>query len=401
MLSMNTRRIGLAAFVAMELVAAVGCQSKGPPASSHSSAKPSTSAAAADGYVPRASAATSAAPPIDAATLERNLLKSALERWNVATNTADSRGLTAAYAKQLSLYQRLVTREEAVKRKLDYVTKHPGFSQRVEQPSCSESGERRIVRFRKTSSSQSEVASTVDAYLAFEKSDGAWVIVDEGDVQTTRKLSAGADTRRKDWREREWDCPKCSAPESGERAPSAGPPLGPDRVKATQPVPPGAPGTLEYGRAYFPRFASAVDVPLFLKATPESSNGDGRWFYYDAADAGASADAGGARRLLYCTIGGHFSQGNVPAHAKPDPGHSGEPRVKYTTRFEKRKDELYYERFIYAADGVMNYVYCTFDPSFEKYFHAIVERMGRSMRAIAGGQPSRVERESQPYTAER
>jgi hypothetical protein len=331
------------------------------------------------------------------------VLKSAIERWNVATNTADSRGLTAAYAKQLSLYERLVTREEAVTRKLDYVAKHPGFSQRVEQPSWTESGERRIVRFRKTSSSQGEVASTVDAYLAFEQSDGAWVIVDEGDVQTTRKLSAGADTRRKDWKDRAWECPKCGDPESGEGPPSAGPPLGPDRAKAPQPVPPGAPETVEYGRAYFPRFASAVDVPLFLKATPESSNGDGRWFYYDAADAerGAASGPGERKHLLYCTIGGHFSQGNVPAHAKPDSGHAGEPSVRYTTRFEKRKDELYYERFIYAADGVMNYVYCTFDPTFEAYFHAIVERMGRSMRAIAGGQTGRVERESRPYTTER
>ena len=47
----------------------------------------------------------------------------------------------------------------------------------------------------------------------------------------------------------------------------------------------------------------------------------------------------------------------------------------------------------------MNYVYCTFDPAYEAYFYAIVQRMGRSMRAISGGQPDRIERVSQPFTA--
>jgi hypothetical protein len=157
---------------------------------------------------------------------------------------------------------------------------------------------------------------------------------------------------------------------------------------------------VEYGRAYFPRFASAVDVPLFLTATPQSTNGDGRWFYYDVP----GADAGGvplmANQLLECAIGGHFSYGNVPAGAKPDPGHVGDPKVTTTTKLEKRDGVLHYERTIYAADGVMNYVLCTFDPTYEAYFYAIVQRMGRSMRAISGGQVGRVERVSQPYTAE-
>jgi hypothetical protein len=106
------------------------------------------------------------------------------------------------------------------------------------------------------------------------------------------------------------------------------------------------------------------------------------------------------KHLLYCTIGGHFVLGPLPANAKPDPGHVGEPQISYTTLFERRGGELYYERYIYGTDGVMNYVYCTFDPAYEAYFYAIVQRMGRSMRALGGGQPDRVGRVSQPFTVD-
>lgn len=295
-----------------------------------------------------------------------------------------------------------MTRGAAVKAKLDYVAKHPGFSQKVERPSFRESAEHRTARFRKTWQSQGAAPSSVDAYLVFKQEGGAWRIIDEGDVQTARKMSAKLDTFRKNWKERVWDCPLCSDPELGDDPPSAGPPLGPDRVKARGPLPPGAPEQVEYGRAYFPRFASAVDVPLFLKATPQSTNGDGRWFYYDApgADAGAVSPSGRPTQLLECAIGGHFSYGDVPAGARPDPGHVGDPKVTTTTLLEKRDGVLHYERYIYAADGVMNYVLCTFDPTYEAYFYAIVQRMGRSMRAISGGQVGRVERVSQPYTAQ-
>ena len=74
--------------------------------------------------------------------------------------------------------------------------------------------------------------------------------------------------------------------------------------------------------------------------------------------------------------------------------------LKYTEKFERRTDEIAYERYIYATDRVMNYVLCTFDPKYEAFFSAIVRRMGRSMRAISGGQIDRVARESQPYGAE-
>jgi hypothetical protein len=383
---------------------AAGCRSKPAPTASASASAPAAPAAAADGAAP-APRTPSEPPALDPAAAEKQELESALERWNAATNAADRAGLEAVYAKKLTLYERLVTRDAAIERKLDYVAKHPGFSQQLGEATFSKSADHEIASFRKTSSSQGVAPSSVDAYLVFAKSDGAFRIIDEGDVQTARKMSAKIDTFRRSWKERIWDCPLCSDPELGDDPPSAGPPLGPDRVKASGALPPGAPESIDYGRAYFPRFASAVDVPLFLTATPQSMNGDGRWFYYDApgaGDAGADAGRGAAEapHLLECAIGGHFSYGQVPPGAKPDPGHTGEPKVTYTTLLEKRDGVMSYERYIYAADGVMNYVLCTFDPAYEAYFYGIVQRMGRSMRAISGGQVDRVERASLPYTPE-
>jgi len=401
MLEKATGWMALAWFGALSVAGGAACRSKGQASGSRSTAAPSSSVAPASSLAGSVSATKPASAPYEA-VLERQALDSALAHWNLATNAADERGLEAAYAKNLSLYERIVTRSEAVKRKLDYVRKHPGFTQTLEQPSWSDTGEQRIAKFRKTSSSQDVPASSVDAYLVFKQSDGAWRIVDEGDLRTARKVGAGVDTARRNWKERVWDCPDCSDPVMPDDPPIASPPLGPDRVKALGPVPPGAPETVEYGRAGFPRFASAVDVPLFLKATAQSANGDGRWFYYDApsADAGAPSPSAEPKHLLYCSIGGHFSYGNEPAKAKLDPGHVGEPKVRYTTLFEKRDGELYYERYIFADDGVMNFVYCTFDPVYEAYFYAIVQRMGRSMRAISGGQTERVQRASQPYGVE-
>jgi hypothetical protein len=104
---------------------------------------------------------------------------------------------------------------------------------------------------------------------------------------------------------------------------------------------------------------------------------------------------------------GVISERRRPFHRRPDAGQRqarswslGRATISFTTLFERRADELYYERYIYGADGVMNYVYCTFDPTYEAYFYAIVQRMGRSMRAISGGQPERVDRVSEPFTVD-
>jgi hypothetical protein len=112
----------------------------------------------------------------------------------------------------------------------------------------------------------------------------------------------------------------------------------------------------------------------------------------------SAASASEERHLLYCAIGGSFrSFGPPPPEAKPDPGHSGKPLIRFTSKLERRPGELSYERYLYGDDGVDNYVLCTFDPKYEAYFYAIVDRMGRSMRAISGGQPDRPHRESLPY----
>jgi hypothetical protein len=58
----------------------------------------------------------------------------------------------------------------------------------------------------------------------------------------------------------------------------------------------------------FPRFASAVDVPLFLKATAQSTNGDGRWFYHDLPKADGAATSAEAKHLLECAIGGQVNR---------------------------------------------------------------------------------------------
>jgi ketosteroid isomerase-like protein len=369
--------------------------------SSASSASPAPPAAPAATGATLPSTAKPAAPARPNATPPEAVVK-ALESWNVATNSGDAKTLEQLYADRLSFYERIVRRADAARRKQEYVTKHPGFVQKVEGLTWQDFGERYAARFRKTSRNEGSPPSTLDAFVVFEQRDGEWRIVDEGDVQTTRKIAAGMDARRENWKPRAWVCVGCDDPEFGDDPPIARAPLGPDTVKASSPIPPGAPAVVEYGRAGFPRFASAVDVPLFLIATPQSTNGDGRWFFYDDPRPGMQQNDGNGdpKHLLYCAIGGMFMFGPPPANARPDPGHTGEPLISYRTLYERRDGELYFERYLYGADGVENFVYCTFDPAYEAYFYAIVERMGRSMRALGGGQGERPYRVSLPYVSE-
>jgi hypothetical protein len=377
------------ACLAVSLLTLDAC--KAPRQTARASATPSASTNAVD-----APATPAASAELDART---TALQGAFSAWTAATNAADSAALAQLYAPHLSLYGRIVSRAEALNRKLKYVADHPGFAQSVSDIRWEIQGEARVVRFRKTSSSAAAPATTVDAYLLWRELDGRFRIQDEGDVSSARKLSAQLDALRDNWQPKPYACPTCNNPELGDDTPVAGAPLGPDAVKGSGQVPAGAPEQVSYGRVIFPRFASAVDVPLFLTATAESGNGDGRWFYYATPDAVAKAAPGqDPDYLLYCAIGGFFSEGPLPANAKPDPGHVGDPKISFTTRFEKREHELYYERTIYGADGVMNFVNCTFSPAYEAYFHAIVTRMGHSLRAVSGGQAERVQRASQPYT---
>ncbi|HEX2872315.1 MAG TPA: nuclear transport factor 2 family protein [Polyangiaceae bacterium] len=316
--------------------------------------QPSASARAS-ALLPAASASvgTSAHSPAEPTD---PVLVSALEAWNRATNAADGAELGKLYAANLSLYGRIVSRADAVKRKRSYVAEHTGFAQSVTAPAWEARGDDRIVRFRKTTTLGDATSPAVDAYLVWRKDKDGFRIIDEGDVQSARKLEAKLEAQRANWRERTYDCPFCNDPEFGDDPPTARAPLGPDTVKASGLVPPGAPAVVEYGRATFNRFASAVDVPLFLKATPQSTNGDGRWFYYDAPDAVARPDRE-PEHLLYCAIGGFFAYAGPPANAKPDPGHEGEPKILFATHFERRGSELYYDRYIYGADGVENFDY--------------------------------------------
>jgi hypothetical protein len=324
-------------------------------------------------------------------------LVAAFTAWNEATNRAASTALEALYAPHLSLYGRIVGRADALKRKLAYVAEHPGFRQSVARAVWEKQGEDHVVRFRKSSQSDQDKETTVDAYLLWRKVDGRYLILDEGDVVSTRKLQAKLDALRANWKPVPFACPSCSDPDFEDEPPIAGAPLGPDAVNARGSVPPGAPSVVKYGRVIFPRFASAVDVPLFLTATHQATNGDGRWFFYDAPDAAAKAAPGQEpEHLLYCTIGGFWAN-EVPPKAKPDLGHVGDPKISFTTLYERRDGKFYYERYIYGADRVENYVYCSFSFEYEAYFYAIVQRMGHSMRAVSGGQAERQERESLPY----
>jgi hypothetical protein len=318
-------------------------------------------------------------------------LNAALETWQRATNSGDAEALKSVYAEKLSLYERLVGRAEAVRRKVAFVRDNEGFQQTMGAVKWAPDREDFIARFRKTTKLKAQPERTVDAFVLWRNDKGEWRIIDEGDVQTAAKIQATLDTFRETWKVRQYDCPPCSDPEYPDDPPDALPPLGPATVKSSAPAPPGAPATIEYGRTILGRFASAVDVPLFLRATARSGNGDGRWFYYDLP----GPDAGAKQRLLMCTLGGHFHYG--PLKGEPDPGHTGKPLVTFTTVSRRSKTEIYYERMIYAEDGVYNFVYCTFTPEYEAYFTPIVHRMGLSMRAISGGQAERVLRPSVPY----
>jgi hypothetical protein len=356
----------------------------------------STSALSALEKPPTTATSLSPSTPKDPQASELN---KAFAQWNDATNRADASLLERFYAPRLSLYGRIAQRAEAVKRKLEYVAAHPGFEQTISGVTWETRDETRLVRFHKTSKSTKDAPTTVDAYLLWRKLDGQFLIQDEGDVPTARKLEAKLDVLRTNWTPKPYPCPGCVSEELGDDTPRAEAPLGPDTVKAHGAVPPGAPATISYGRVIFPRFASAVDVPLFLTATPQSGNGDGRWFYYQAPDAAAKAAPGEEpESLLYCAIGGSLAWEPPPADAKPDPGHKGEPKISFKTVLERSAKELHYVRNLYGADGVNNFVDCTIALPYEAYFYAIVDRMGHSMRAVSGGQAERKPRVSQPYT---
>src|SRR4029077_8192284 len=54
-------------------------------------------------------------------------LNAALQAWQRATNSGDAEALKSIYAEQLSLYGRIVSRAEAVRRKVAFVRDNEGF----------------------------------------------------------------------------------------------------------------------------------------------------------------------------------------------------------------------------------------------------------------------------------
>jgi hypothetical protein len=318
-------------------------------------------------------------------------LTAALQAWQRATNAGDAETLKSVYAEQPSLYGRIVSRAEAVRRKVAFVRDNEGFRQTMSDVKWAPDRDGFVARFRKTTILKTQPERTVDAFVLWRNEKNEWRIADEGDVQTAAKIRATLDTFREKWKVRPFECPPCSDPNYPDEPPEALPPLGPATVKSSVPSPPGAPETIEYARTILDRFASAVDVPLFMRATARSGNGDGRWFYYDLP----GPDAGAKTHVIICTLGGHFHDGQLKG--EPDPGHAGKPLVTFTTKSTRGKKELYYERTIYAEDGVYNFVNCSYSPEYEAYFTPIVHRMGLSLRAISGGQAERAERTSVPY----
>jgi hypothetical protein len=336
-----------------------------------------------------ASAATAAAlaPSASAAQVDPELA-SVLQRWNEATNAADGATLAQLYAPQLSLYGRFETNARAVAAKVSARQKEPSFEQAISAVHWDEraDGSRQALFDKRSRSAKGE--HTVHAYLLLRRFDGKFRIVDEGDRETNAVLKAKADTLSQSWGERFFKCPECTSED--DNRPEAFPPLGPSPVTPGVLAPPGAPAVVNYARLMLVRFASAVDIPTFVTVTPESGNGDGRWFNFaEPNDAGTEP-----KLLLDCAAGGFWYYGTQPG--APDPSQSSNPELRFTEKTFRDAEGLHYERYIYAPEHIENYVLCKLDPRYEAYFMAIAQRAGRSMRAIGGGMYNRPAHESGP-----
>lgn len=326
---------------------------------------------------------------VDPDQLER---ERSLTRWNEATNTGDSPALEAVYAERLALYERLVSRGEAIRHKQEYLRQHAGFRQTVREPVWSQSGDSFTVTFTKASETPGAAPKQVEGFLTLRKVGGVYRIVEEGDRTTRARLAAKLDTLRSNWKEQYFSCPECKKNPEMDLSPLAGAPLGPDVVRANAPPPPGAPSDVRYARLVVDRFPMGVDVPLFLQATEPSGNGDGLWVYYSKPGASEAEPD-----LIHCAVGGFYDDlggSDLPA----DPGHQGEPKVTVRESFGKdERGDITFGRVLHGGDGFLNHLACTFSKEYEAYFTPIVLRMGRSMRVASGGWYQRLGRPALPY----
>ena len=316
-------------------------------------------------------------------------IEALLVRWNAATNTADAPTLEKLYAPNLSLYGRIVTGAEGVRLKVNARKQAKLFQQSTEDAVAkSRNNGDILISIKKNTHHLSGVLS-VPAYLLVRRASGELRIVDEGDRVTDHSLAVKRDTLRANWGERFFQCPDCVA--DGDDIPNAFPPLGPSPLTPGASVPPGAPSSVEFGRLMLPRFASAVDVPLFLTVTPQSTNGDGRWEYF-AAPTASGTDI---KKLFECTTGGFWIY-DRPESA-PDPGHVSYPEITFVEKVTRDAEGVHYEKRVFSPERIENFVRCDISADYEAYFIALAKRMGRSLRVTSGGMYNRPERASDPY----
>lgn len=373
--TMTHAQLSPASLVALTLAwaASAGCKHESP---------------AADKARPIAAPSAVAAAPSASVVEVDPELASLLLRWNDATNAGDATALAQVYAPKLTLYGRLETNARAVAAKVSARQKELSFEQAISAVHWEgRSDGAQQARFEKRSRS-TKGEHTVHGYLLLRRFDGKFRIVDEGDRETNAVLKANADTLSQSWGERFFKCPQCLL--DGESRPQSFPPLGPSPVAPGVLVPTGAPAVIGYARLVLVRFASALDIPTFVDVTPESGNGDGRWFNFaEPNDAGSEP-----KLLLDCAAGGFWYDGPQPGAA--DPNHGSQSRITFTEKTFRDSEGLHYERHLYSPEQIENYVLCTLDPRYEGYFMAIAQRAGRSMRAISGGMYDRPVRESAP-----
>jgi len=363
--------------IALALGASAGCKHPSPAADKPHPAAPSAVT----------SSISAAAPSASAAEVDAELV-SVLQRWNEATNAGDATALAQLYAPRLSLYGRVETKARAIAAKVSARKKEPSFEQTISAVHWDQraDGSRQALFDKRSRTDKGE--QTVHAYLLLRRTDGKFRIVDEGDRETNAALKAKADTLSRNWGERFFNCPECTTEE--DNRPQAFAPLGPSPVVPGVLVPPGAPAVVDYARLMLVRFASAVDIPTFVNVTPESGNGDGRWFNFaEQNDAGTKS-----KLLLDCAAGGFWYDGPQPG--TPDPNQSSNPELTFTEKTFRDSEGLHYERTIYAPEHIENFVLCTLDPRYEGYLMAIAQRAGRSMRPIGGGMYDRPAHESAP-----
>jgi hypothetical protein len=326
------------------------------------------------------SASAEPAVPTTPAQKEPAAVKQVVERWNRATNEGDGKVLAELYAEKIGLYGRMLTREQAVTRKLEALRKSPGFSQTMGEPTFTERPNAdQEASFVKTSGGAGRVGK-VRAYLLLRFDGKAWQIVDEGDAASRRTSHVIGQDR---FFHCECQLDFAANPDEPEPPPLALPPLGPAKVTSKAEPPPGAPRVIEYASLSEERFAMSNDVPLFVTVTNLSTNGDGRWYFFDLPGG-----AGAKRRVLDCSHGGFWYHGSP--RGTPDPGYPKSSKMKSTEALERDERGVHYQKTLYAPDGIESHVDCRIDPEYEAYFMPIVRRAGSTLRADVGGQYDRV-----------